>query len=299
VGATVAKQVLVLFILILVGLVCRKRDLLTRAGVDSISRFIIDVSLPCMAVTSLQRAFTPEIMQDIILVMMISLCVHTASFFVGRLLTRKMEPARGKVYHFAILFSNSGFLGIPVIQAAIGDGAVIYPIAFMIGVTIITWTFGISIFTGKEGIKVRNIIKNPGVIGMLIGIGLFALQIRLPDIPLQALTMIGDITSPVSMIVVGANLAGIKLKDLNDRSVYTQAFFRLVLLPMLLYFILQPANVDHEVLMSTVLLTGMPVAAITTVFAGQYGADAAYASKLIFVTTFLSIPSIPLLAMLF
>lgn len=297
--AAVSQQVFVLFILIVVGMLARRIKVLTEEGIQSISAFLVNFCMPLLAITSMQRSFTPDIMSEIIQIFLIALAVHFASFLLGFLFVRKMDKPKAAVFHYALIFSNSGYIGIPVIQAALGQEATIYAVAYMMASTVAMWTVGIFVFTGKEGIRLKNIASNPGVIGMVIGLALFLLQWKIPAVPLGAMNMIADVTPTISMILVGANLPSISLGDLRDGSVYVQSILRLGVLPVALFLVLRLLGIEGNVMISTVLLTGMPVAAVTSVFATQYHADAEYASKLIFLTTLLSIPAVPLLAMLF
>ena len=297
-ASAVALQVLVLFLVMMVGWVSKKCKIVQDAGESSISGLVMNITLPCLAVTSFQREYDASTLKDVGLVVLVGIMIYIASFFLGMLVSKPLPKERRKVFWMAVLLSNSGYMGIPVVQAAMGESGLVHAVSHQIAFYVIVWTLGVMIFQGVQGISVKQILTKPGLIGLVVGLGFFIGGVRLPKVLFDAMDMIANMTTPLSMLLVGMQLSRAKWSDFNDKSVYALAAIRLALIPLATLAVMKLTGFSGPAANVELLIAGMPVAAILSVFAANFHSDEAYASQLIFITTTFSVITVPLLVML-
>lgn len=155
------------------------------------------------------------------------------------------------------------------------------------------------IYTGKKDMKsLKEVFVNPAVIATVMGIILFIFSIRIPYPIYETLNTVGSVTTPLSMIIVGAMLAEIELKEIfTGYTVYYASFLRLIAAPVITFFVFKLINADKLLLQICVIVQAMPASVLATVFAEKYGADAALAAKSVFITTIICLITIPLVVM--
>jgi len=171
----------------------------------------------------------------------------------------------------------------------------------LIGFNLLVWTLGIIIFTEKADRQTaRATLTNPGIIAVLIGTVLFIFSIPLPAPIIKTFSLVGSMTTPLSMIIIGATLADCRWKEFfSGTAVYYGSLTRLVLLPLITMGTMILLQLDPTVIGVCVLSVAMPVAATTVMFAERYDSDTLFASRLVFLSTILSAVTIPGLMILF
>ena len=295
---SVTLQVVVLFLIALVGLLCRKLRYLTDETVHGITALVLNVSLPCMIVHSMQRPFSREIVSQFILTLLLSMALITVCLFGGFFLFRSRLYAKRSVLANLMAFSNCGFMGYPIIQA-VNPSLMIFAVAYNVGYNFISWTFGIALFSGGKKLHLRKALLTPAVIASFIGFAAFCLQITFPVMISETLSLLGGLTTPLTMLLIGTRLYGIHFHDLGDMDYHLIALLRLILIPLAVYLILKPLPFDDSIQSTLFILTAMPCATLVSMQAEMYGGDAVFASRAVAWTTLVSVFSIPLLSRLF
>lgn len=295
-------QVAVLFIIILVGYFVRKKGLLDESSTSKLSSLVMNIFLPAMIITAMQIQFDKEMIPKILSLLFVSMVMFGVSTIVAFCLKFfiKSDSKLG-IFQYSLVFSNSGFMGYPVVEAVLGKGAIFYAAIFNLPFNFLCFTLGVY-FLSKGNSNARFSIKsmiNPSMIAVFIGLALFVTGTELPVFVNQPLELLGDVTTPISMIVIGSMLAGSSAMECFKRfDMYMLAILRLVAIPMLVFLVLRPFSFDSVVMAIPVVIAAMPSAANTAIMANEYGADVALASQAVFFTTLFSVVSIPLISVL-
>ena len=161
-----------------------------------------------------------------------------------------------------------------------------------------SWTVGVSLFQGRQNISLKRVLFNPNVIAAFLGFAVFCLSITLPDILSQTMSLIGGLTTPLSMLLLGTRISGIRLSELRDKDYHITAALRLIVLPLILYVLLLPLHLDPAVWSTLYLLTAMPCGTLSAMQAELYGGDARFAARTIAYSTLLSLFTVPLVSIL-
>ena len=148
-------------------------------------------------------------------------------------------------------------MGYPIILA-INPDWMIYAVAYNVAYLLVSWTVGVSLFQGRQNVSLKRVLLNPNVIAAFLGFAVFCLNITLPDILSQTMSLIGGLTTPLSMLLIGTRISGIRLSELRDKDYHITAALRLIVLPLILYVLLLPLHLDPAVWSTLYLLTAMP-----------------------------------------
>lgn len=208
----------------------------------------------------------------------------------------KFETSKKVVFTFSTIFSNCGFVGFPLVQGLFGNIGVFYTSIFTIPFNLLMFTYGTSLFSGNNDVKnIGKQLKNPPLLCTLAGIILFLLSIKLPFPILKTLESIGNMTTSLSMFIIGSMLADItNLKDLfKDLEIYYLSLVKLIIVPILCFVLLHILSTDKMLSEICLVLVSMPTASLIGVFAENYNGNKKAASQCVFSTTILSIITMP------
>ncbi|MDR0858545.1 MAG: AEC family transporter [Oscillospiraceae bacterium] len=297
---TVAGQVLTLFILMGAGFALRKLGRLPNDGLKAMSFLVLNIAAPCIIINSLQIERSAETLGEMGITALVSVVYFALAFTVTLPLYRKYAHDTRIVMRFGTLYSNLGFMGFPLIAAALGQDALRHAAIVLVVFSVILWTFGISIIgseSGKSAFSWRLALVNPGTIGFAVGIVLFGFAIRLPWPVGNAVTHIAELNTPLAMIVIGGQMADADVFSLfRDKSLYKVSVMRLIVLPALLALLLLPFKLPPLIFSSCVILFGTPCAGITSIMSQRFNRDTTTAARLITMTTLFSVLTLPVLA---
>jgi len=285
-----------LFVYLAVGYLIRKRGIITPEVRGGITNLLIFVFLPCMVFESLHMDMD---LQQLLSGGLILVASFAASFFawgVGKVLFQRRDPSRRTIMRYGTLVANSGFAGLPVIQGAYGAEGLFFASIYIIPNRIFMWTAGISMFQkGKKTNWVRDVLLNPGIIAVFLGLARMLLQIPLPSFVDTAVSSMGQCTTSVSIILVGSILADVEWRSIFQWDVFYACIVRLILLPVVSLVVLKLIGFDSLGTAISVILTGMPMGTTTAILAEKYGQDAGFGSSCVFLSTVLSLVTIPML----
>lgn len=289
------NSVIILFLIMIVGFVIRKAGVLNEQLNKGLSGLLINVTLPFMVIASFNMEYDSELMMKALKILVYSILIHVILYFVSYIFFFKFKKDKQAVLRFTTTFSNTGFMGFPILGSIYGPIGVFYASIFNIPFNIFIWSLGVMLFTGKSDIKtIRKTVINPALIAVIVGVIIFRFSIKLPIPVIKSVKMIGDITTPLSMIIIGSMLAEMRIKDIfSDLSIYYGAIIRLVVIPVVIYYALKMFGVDEFIVGICVILEAMPAAVITAIIAEKYEGNAIYASQNVFITTVLSVITIP------
>lgn len=287
---------LLLFLYMFCGFCISRAGIIREDNRTVLVRLLMDVAMPMMVLDAFNRPTTREEILSSVWVIVISLLGCVITGLIGLMLWKNQPKNRKKVLMYASMFSNAGNAGLPIISLVFGPVGVFYASMYLIPPRILQWTVGLGLFVKPEkGGWVKNVLLNPMVVMIYIGAFLMATQWQIPGVFGTAISNLGDMTAPLSMILIGATLAHIDWKMLMDRSVLVTSLFRLIVFPLLFAVALKLCRVDELTMNICVILLAMPVASNTAAMAERYGGDYVFASACVSVSTLLSILTVPVI----
>lgn len=306
------QQVIVLFLLIIIGYVIKKIKVISNDMNRDVSNLVMNVSLPAFIITAMNFSFSPDILSKSGKLIIISVCIYifviASSFFITKVM--RVNGKARDIFQYAIVFSNVGYMGYPVIKALMGDIGVFYAALYNLPFNILTWTLGVYFLTrndiktakeklnNKRNMDIKKFI-NPGTVAIIIGFTLFLFSIELPYAIHRTLELVGSLTIPLAMIFIGSILADVKTSEIfSEKKIFILCAIRLVILPVLVMFILRAIGFSDHLVAIPVIITAMPIAANAAIMASKFNNDYHLASKVVFLSAFFSVFTIPLIVMM-
>ena len=290
-----------MFIYVVVGIVMAKTKILKHEGRASFINLLLDITLPCMILNS----FNVDIGIDELIsagkIMIISSVLTLIAWLLSKVFWRNEPPNRRAVLEFSTLFSNAGNAGMPIVASVFGAEGVFYASFYLLPVRILIWTVGLSLFVDERDTrkKLLLLLKTPSVDVVFIGIALMFLPFKLPGVVSVAVKNIGDMTGPLSMMIIGAALGESDIRSAFEADAFKLTALRLAILPIIYMILLRLAGVETLLWQVAIVLTAMPAAANTEIIAEMYGKDYHFAARCVVVSTIISLFSVPLLTLLF
>lgn len=294
-------QVLIIFILMSVGFILAKANIINEKGTRQMTDVLLLVVAPCVLINAYQKEFTLDLVKGLIYSALFSIIIHIIGIVLSTVIFRKEETLRYRVNIFASVYSNCGFMAIPILSATLGNDGVFYGSAYFAIFNLLYWTHGICVYDGSlREISIKKIIKSPGILGTLIAIILFVTGIKLPYVLKESITYIAGVNTPLAMIVMGAYLTRVDFKKaIKNISLYAVALLRLVIIPVIAVVVSKLLRLDPLIAKSILISAACPTASVAALMAAKYNLDSAYATEIVSVTTIASIISIPLILMLY
>jgi malate permease and related proteins len=306
----IISQIFILAVVVLIGVVAARFRVLTNESKDVISKVIFNISLPLMLFTNFFRLeATPRLIANSFTVLAISGIVIFFLLLIGWLATRiyRLHDSEAAVFKAHSMFGNTIFLGFPLIKSLYGDEGLLYASMFQLVSTIIMWTAGVIILShgnGKSWKKSLLKVVNPNTVATILGLIFFMFSIRLPKIIITPMAELGSANTWLSMLYIGAMLSFSNVGGLlKKNSLYLISFNRLILAPALLisifYLIGSLTGIVPDKLVSSVIIleASMPCMATVVIMSKELGADDRLAVGNVFVSTLISIFTLPLIVM--
>lgn len=285
---------LLLFLYMLCGIILGKIRIIRDDNRKVLVNLLMDVAMPLMVLNAFNKKITAEEIKASLLVMAIALAGCVVTGIIGLLLWKCQPENKRKVLQYASMFSNAGNAGLPIISLVFGPTGVFYASMYLIPPRILQWTVGLSLFVKPEkGGWVKNVLLNPMVVTIYIGALLMITGWQIPGVFGSAIANLGNMTSPLSMILIGATLVKMDWKSLLDKTVLCISGLRLLIFPLLFAALLFLFRLDSMTMNICVILLAMPVASNTAAMAELYGGDHVFASACISVSTLLSVITVP------
>jgi predicted permease len=292
-------KVAVILILIAVGYAVTKCGWFTERGAAEVTSLLIKIVTPCLIVNSFLGNTGTLQVSEMLLAVVVSAVAIALSLVISLITFRNEPPERKKVLRFAVIFSNAGFMGIPLVESIVGGKGVIYGSFFIVVFNVICWTYGYNMMSGGAKMNLRTVLLNPGMIGLLFGLPIYFFKLQLPALLTEPVGFLSNLNTPLAMLVIGSYIARVDLHSfISDLAVYKMAALRLVAAPAAYLAVLLLIRPEPDLLVSSVIQAAAPVAANTVLFAVEYHQDSELASKTVAVSTVLSIITIPIFTIL-
>lgn len=301
-SSIVAGQVVVMFFLIAIGVVCSKTGLFGEEATGPCINLLLLVVTPAIIIGRFMRPAAPGGLKLVMISAAIVLLITLLGVVLSILLIPKREGTNYSIERVVASAPNSGFMGIPLITAALGQDAMIYAAIYVALFQIYNWTFWAKEL-GGPGYKltVKKLVTNPAIISIVIGFVCYIFQLSLPGLAISALDYLANLNTGLSMVVMGVFLSNIKLKDLKfDRHAWWALLLRLVVIPLAIVLLLKLVGAGswgeaaRVPVMADIIGCACPAAVVVILMSKRTGrCDPRYGSALVAVSTLLSLISLP------
>lgn len=302
------SQMTILFTVVFAGYICGKTRLMTAALSKGLSGLIVNLTCPCLVLASTMGEVMPD-RRLILPLLVIGAVTYAILLPVATYLPRLWgckDPERG-LHSFMLTFGNVGFIGYPVVASVFGPEAVFYAAILNVPNTISVFVWGAPFITGKgEGGSLLSRLYTPAMIGTYLSILVVAFAWHAPEIIAKPLSMVGNVTVPTSLLIIGYSISQIPTKHMaGGPRVWITSLGRLLAMPLLVCYTMRllvliiPAMsiiFDPHLLQINTLIIAMPVASFGTIFCLKYGVDETVMAQGTFLTTILSLFTIPIVA---
>jgi predicted permease len=301
---TTVGQVVVLFILLMTGFMVRRLNIVDDLFSKNLSNFVFNIVFPAMIIYSMNFPFSKKALVDGGWLIVISIGILLFSGIVSIISVKllKVDTLSENIFHFGLLFSNFSFMGFPVISAVFGEKAIFYTSIFIVPLRLAFNTIGVLIMQRgtREDVKisVKSLI-NPPIVAVAAGFIIFLFSIQLPSAVNTSIKMVAGTMTPLGLMIVGLNLANAKFAAMfSNYKVYIVSVIRLIVLPICLFVILKAFQFDSLMIGVPVIITAMPIAASASILAEKYDGDSYLGAQSVFISTLLSIVTIPFIALM-
>ena len=294
----VLSKIVSLFLIILIGVYGTKRRIINEEVNKGLRRILLEITLPLLVINSFSFEFKDGMGRNVLMAFIYSVAFMIVGTIISYIFLTPFKGDKKRILHFANVFSNCGFIGFPIINSLYGAEGVVYTSIFNMVFNIALWTYGILIFSDKVSKKnIKQVVLNPAIIAVYLGIDIMLFNIKLPSFLLDTIKSVGDMTAPISMIIVGSILSKVKIKDVfKESSIYYGALIKLIIIPIVLLLIKKALNENTTIINTIIIIQAMPAAAMTSIFAADFNKEKEYASIVVFITTLLSIITIPIIS---
>ncbi|MBO5527545.1 MAG: AEC family transporter [Erysipelotrichaceae bacterium] len=287
------KQVFIMFVLMAIGFVAYRKQILSNQGTKDIGKLLLNVAIPMIVISNFCVEKTAEKTAELFESALLSFLCMALSVAFAYLAYHKKD----QIAEFSAAFSNAGFIGIPLVQAIFGSGAVFYISVMIVLINVLQWTYGVYTITDDKSVMdFKKIMKNPLILSVGIGIVIYFLNIRLPKIAMDIISSISAINTPLAMIVSGVYLAQSDLLNaMRKKDAWLLSLSRLIVIPLIVMLVFRFLPFGSNAMKLSILLAGAcPVGSNVAVFAQQYDKDYRKGVEYVCVSTLLSILALPL-----
>lgn len=297
------QVMVVLFIIVVLGFALCKLGYMGEDFDRKLSSIVVDVTCPLLILSSVMGESLPD--RTLILPLLgvgflTYVLLLVFGFFVPRLIAADSDD-QGMI-GFALMFANVGFIGYPIVSSIFGAKAVFYAALLNMPNTFFIFTAGVMLVKGEYSVRKLNLklLFSPAMIAAFVAALLVALDVHTPEIVARPVTIVGNITVPAALMIIGSSMARLPLHDIiGSPKVYVASVVRLGVVPVSLYFLFKVCGVSDIVNEINTVVIAMPVASFGTMFCMKYGRNPALMTEMTFITTVGSIFTIPLITMLF
>lgn len=295
--SVIVNGVISLFLIILVGVYAAKKRIITKEINKGLTNILLKITLPCLVVSSFIFDLSDELKDNIIRCFIYSPLVLIISIVISYILLIPIKGEKKIIIQFANVFSNCGFIGFPIVFSIYGNEGVIYASIFNLFFTAFLWTYGVILFNGKmKREDIKKVLLNPAIVAVFIGLIIMIFGFDIPSVLSSTLDLVGNMTSPLSMIIVGVILGNEKIISyLKDKTIYYSAFLKLIIMPCILILISRLLKDTSLVIKTLIIVTAMPAAAMTSILAESFDKESEYSAVIVFITTLFSVITFPIL----
>ena len=285
---------LMMFLLAGIGFFVRKKGIIGGTARKELVNFCLYITLPFNIFHSFRMDWDSGMLTAFLEVLLLSIGYNVISIFISFLFYHRSESRRQKPLRYGTIVSNGGFLGNPVIEGIYGMEGLFYASVFMLPVRIVMWSIGTSCFLkGSRENLVKKVLTHPCVAAIYLGLAAMISGIEFPDFLEKTISGVSTCNTPLSMMLIGMMLAEMDPRGMLDGTMAFYTSVRLLLVPAVIFGITLLLPISPLLRGITVIIAGMPAPVTTALLSAKYDGDEKYATAMIFVTTILSLVTLP------
>ena len=290
-------------LILVLGFILGKKKLISTDTNKQITNLLLTVFMPASLFAAFPSEYDESSLNLFFAGLVAGIIIMLMLILISKIIFNKYWFKGGLRFEsqFALIFNNATFLGYPIVVNTFGSSGVIAYCGFIIAFNIALFSYGIWLFEHKISPKLlKNIITNPNIIAVLLGMVLFLANIRLPDFISDAVGFVGGATTPLSIICIGFMLSRADFKSIFGKwRLVVVALTQLILGPVTTFLLLTWLKFPSEVISVCTLIQALPTATSLGLFATEYGGNNIEASELVAISTLLSVVTMPIMVMLF
>lgn len=295
-----SEQVAILYVLVAIGAIADKVGIYTEKIAKSCTDLLFYIITPAVIIQSFcTLEYNPETVKGLFTAIACGFVLHIVSAAISSLVFNKCNMDEGCIYKYSCAYGNCGYMALPLAGAVLGEEGVFYCSAVIISFQIFSFTHGIyTINKGGEKVKFdfKKLILNPGVISVIIGLPLFLLSVKLPNIIASPMNYIASLNTPVAMLIFGTYIANTNFKTIfKNWRIFAVALVKLIILPLILLAAFRLVGISGTLLVALSISAGAPTANNTVMFAAKYDRNTGLASQTVAVVSFISIITLPVM----
>lgn len=305
----VVTQMLILFLIMLTGMVCRKIGIFSDDMVKKLSKLVLNIANPAVILASAVSSGNNVTGKNLAVTGILSLTMFASLIIIAHFIPTLIRAQKSDfgVYKCMTIFGNIGFMGLPLVSAIFGPDATLYVAIFQLPFNVLIYTYGVYVLRKDSQDSDSEITASPmkdilniGVISCLIAIVLFFTKLPVPYFITKTLDYLGSLTAPLSMMIIGDSLTKINIKSLlKNIQLLSYCIIKLLILPIVGTLIAKSAGIDGTLLGVFVVMMATPAGTMNAMLSQQYGGNYKLASEGVALSTLLSIFTIAVVFMIF
>ncbi|WP_283679250.1 AEC family transporter [Lentilactobacillus sp. Marseille-Q4993] len=295
------NQIGLIFALMLVGVLINKLGFMHPQTANDLTNILLYIVSPCLIVGAFEQDYSASRFHQLLLVTLGIIIFYIVEIILAKLIFNHVKDENlQRTVKYGSIYSNAGFMGVPLASTLFGNAGIFFAVASLAGFNIFSWTHGVSLFktdnrSKTTGQTIREIVLNPNIIAIILGLILFIYSIQIPKPVHEVIHYVSSINTPLSMIVIGNSLGNIKLnRQLFNPHLWLAIVLRNVLFPMVAIIVLHLLSVSNVALFTTVVMAACPTAGLVVLFTLQAKGDTSPAVALMSTSTILSLVTIPI-----
>ncbi len=295
---TLLNSIVLMAILMAIGYYLRDKSILNDDAENSITYILVNITIPAMVIKALYIEFSIDQFKTGINIIIVSLVFYALLIILGNIASIGFKNKDKKnILKYSVVLMNCGFMAFPLVNQLFGNEAMFYATMVQTPNTILMWTYGMGLLIGskKDKKNIKDMLLNPGMIGIYVGLFLYFTQIKLPMFATKLVDLLTNVTTVLSMIIIGSKIKTIGVKNsLVNTQAYYVTFFRLIISPIIMIVMLKFFEFETMVEQVLVIYSTMPVAVLMPILAQKYDRDVLFASKVVVISHLISLLTIPL-----
>ena len=294
----VLTQVAILLILISLGYSLTKCKLLTEQGAKGMTNVVLYLVIPCVMINSFGAYnLSKDALKTLLLGLLVALLLHGLFIAISLVFLKDKDKATSRVIRFGAVFSNCGFMSLPLQEAILGRSGLFLGVIYVAMFNLVSWTYGLVLISGdKKQLSLKKIVTNPGIIGFILGVLLFLLSFTLPQVVSKPIEYISALNTPLPMLIIGYYIANSKLTDaVKNKKCMLCVLFKLLVIPAAALRLMYLCGLRGDMLVAMTIASSAPIATITTMFSEKFGANTKLSASAVSISTVLSLISMPLI----
>ncbi|WP_028125531.1 AEC family transporter [Eremococcus coleocola] len=296
------QQLIIMGLLMAIGFIAYKSHFIKPETQKDFSNILVYIAMPSVIINVFQRPFDNNTLRMIGWAALASASIYLLSILIAEICFRDSKvanPEHQVALKFGTIFTNASFMGIPLAQAVLGDDGVLFMVIHLIGYTLFQWTYGITLYRKNPEpwkAQLKKLSLNPNIIATVVGIGFWLVSFKLPTLIGQPVSYLASLNTPLSMLLIGSNIATAQIQSGFKRKHIWQGFaLSNLIIPLISIFVLQLFPLSPVAFQSLVLGVSCPVAGMVVIFAVLHDHHNQFPVQLMCISTTLSVVTIPVI----